>query len=116
MDKETGEKLLVNGKEITAKTTFIAETKNGSVDVTFIFDATGLHGKEIVVFEDLYRENVLLATHADINDEGQTVKIKNPEIGTSVEKIKRKSNMHIYAVMDDDLNLIDERGNIYKVK
>lgn len=82
MDKETGEKLLVNGKEITAKTTFIAETKNGSVDVTFIFDATGLHGKEIVMFEDLYRENVLLATHADINDEGQTVKIKNPEIGT----------------------------------
>lgn len=82
MDKKTGEKLLVNGKEITAETTFIAETKNGSVDVTFIFDATGLHGKGIVVFEDLYRENALLATHADINDEGQTVKIKNPEIGT----------------------------------
>ena len=82
MDKETGEKLLVDGKEITAETVFVPETKNGSVDVTFIFDATGLHGKEIVVFEDLYRKNVLLATHADINDEGQTVKIKNPEIGT----------------------------------
>ena len=82
MDKETGEKLLVDGKEITAETVFVPETKNGSVAVTFIFDATGLHGKEIVVFEDLYRENVLLATHADINDEGQTVKIKNPEIGT----------------------------------
>ena len=82
MNKETGEKLLVDGKEVTAETTFIAEAKNGSVDVTFIFDATGLHGKEVVVFEDLYRENVLLATHADINDEGQTVKIKNPEIGT----------------------------------
>ena len=82
MDKGTGEKLLVDGKEITAETVFVPETKNGSVDVTFIFDATGLHGKEIVVFEDLYRENVLLATHADINDEGQTVKIKNPEIGT----------------------------------
>lgn len=82
MDKETGEKLLVDSKEITAETVFVPETKNGSVDVTFIFDATGLHGKEIVVFEDLYRANVLLATHADINDEGQTVKIKNPEIGT----------------------------------
>lgn len=82
MDKETGEKLLVDGKEITAETVFVPETKNGSVDVTFIFDATGLHGKEIVVFEDLYRENVLLATHADIDDEGQTIKIKNPEIGT----------------------------------
>ena len=82
MDKETGEKLLVDSKEITAETVFVPETKNGSVDVTFIFDATGLHGKEIVVFEDLYRENVLLATHTDINDERQTVKIKNPEIGT----------------------------------
>ena len=82
MDKETGEKLLVDGKGITAETVFVPETKNGSVDVTFIFNATGLHGKEIVVFEDLYRENMLLATHADINDEGQTVKIKNPEIGT----------------------------------
>ena len=82
MDKETGEKLLVDSKEITAETVFVPETKNGSVDVTFIFDATGLHGKEVVVFEDLYRENVLLATHTDINDEGQTVKIKNPEIGT----------------------------------
>ena len=82
MDKETSEKLLVDGKGITAETVFVPETKNGSVDVTFIFDATGLHGKEIVVFEDLYRENVLLATHADINDEGQTIKVKNPEIGT----------------------------------
>ena len=44
MDKETGEKLLVDGKEITAETVFVPETKNGSVDVTFIFDATGLHG------------------------------------------------------------------------
>ena len=90
MDKETGEKLLVDGKEITAETVFVPETKNGSVDVTFIFDATGLHGKGIVVFEDLYRENVLLATHADINDEGQTVKIKNPEIGTKATADSKK--------------------------
>ena len=83
MDKETGEKLLVDGKEITAETVFVPETKNGSVDVTFVFDATGLHGKEIVVFEDLYRENVLLATHADISDEGQTVRIRNPKIHTT---------------------------------
>ena len=82
MDKLTGKELLINGKKVTSEATFIAEKASGSVDVTFIFDATGLHGKEIVVFEDLYRENVLLATHADINDEGQTVKIKNPEIGT----------------------------------
>ena len=83
MNKETGEKLLVDGKEVTAETTFIAEAKNGSVDVTFIFDATGLHGKEIVVFEDLYRENIKVAAHADITDDDQTIKVKTPEIGTT---------------------------------
>ena len=83
MDKLTGEKLLVNGKEITAETVFVPETKNGSVDVTFIFDATGLHGKEIVVFEDLYRENIKVAAHADITDDDQTIKVKTPEIGTT---------------------------------
>ena len=82
MDKSNGKELLINGEKVTAEATFIATETSGSVDVTFTFNATGLHGKEIVAFEDLYRENVLLATHADINDEGQTVKIKNPEIGT----------------------------------
>lgn len=83
MDKLTGEKLLVNGQEIIAETTFIAEAKNGSVDVTFVFDATGLHGKEIVVFEDLYRENIKVAAHADITDDDQMIKVKTPEIGTT---------------------------------
>ena len=82
MDKSNGKELLINGEKVTAEATFIATEASGSVDVTFTFNATGLHGKEIVAFEDLYRENVLLATHADINDEGQTVKIKNPETGT----------------------------------
>lgn len=90
MDKENGEKLLVNGKEIIAKTTFVPETKNGSVEVTFEFDATGLHGKEIVVFENLYRENVLLAAHTDIDDEGQTVKVKSPKIGTEATADSKK--------------------------
>lgn len=83
MDKETGEKLLVDSKEITAETVFVPETKNGSVDVTFIFDATGLHGKEVVVFENLYRENIKVAAHADITDDDQTIKVKTPEIGTT---------------------------------
>ena len=82
MDKLIGEKLLVNGQEIIAETTFIADAKNGSVDVTFVFDATGLHGKKIVVFEDLYRENIKVAAHADITDDDQTIKVKTPEIGT----------------------------------
>ncbi len=52
MDKETSEKPFVDGKEITAETGICAGNQNGSVDVTFIFDATG-SAAEIVVFEDL---------------------------------------------------------------
>lgn len=116
MDKETGEKLLVDSKEITAETVFVPETKNGSVDVTFIFDATGLHGKEIVVFEDLYRENVLLATHADINDEGQTVKIKNPEIGTKATADGKKEITADKITITDVVNYKDlTPGKEYKL-
>lgn len=116
MDKETGEKLLVDGKEITAETVFVPETKNGSVDVTFIFDATGLHGKEIVVFEDLYRENVLLATHADINDEGQTVKIKNPEIGTKATADGKKEITADKIMITDVVSYTDlTPGKEYKL-
>lgn len=34
--------------------------------------------KDVVVFETLYRDNVEIAVHADINDDGQTVKINVP--------------------------------------
>ena len=47
--------------------------------VTFTFDAGGLKkAAEIVVFESLYREDVEIAVHADIDDDGQTVTITPP--------------------------------------
>ncbi len=83
MDKATGKAFLdADGKEIKAETTFTPTQPTGTVTVEFVFNATGLHGKEVVAFETLYYEGIELATHAEINDEGQTVKIKNPEIGT----------------------------------
>ena len=71
MDKSNGKELLINGEKVTAEATFVATEASGSVDVTFIFDATGLHGKGIVVFEDLYRENALLATHVTSTTKGR---------------------------------------------
>ena len=48
MNKATGEAMLDDsGKEITAETTFVAETPNGSVDVTFVFSSVTLAGKTI---------------------------------------------------------------------
>ena len=83
MDKATGKAFLdADGKEIKAETTFTPTQPTGTVTVEFVFNATGLHGKEVVAFETLYYEGIELATHAEINDEGQTVELKNPQINT----------------------------------
>ena len=75
MDKSAGRPLVINGKEITAEKKFIAKEKSGFEELTFTFDGTGLGGKTIVVFEDVYEDGKLIGTHSDINDEGQSIKI-----------------------------------------
>ena len=83
MDKTTGEPLLIDEKEIRSETTFTPEEPSGKVIVSFEFDARYIKkDTDIVVFESLYSEDKQLATHADIEDEGQTVTVKIPEIGT----------------------------------
>lgn len=73
MDKETGKALQVNGKNVTTQTTFKADKVDGTVDMTFTFDSSALAGKTTVVFEDLIHNNVTVATHSDLKDDGQTV-------------------------------------------
>nr|WP_244323390.1 VaFE repeat-containing surface-anchored protein [Enterococcus gallinarum] len=82
MDKATEKPVLVDGKEVTSTLTFVAETTDGTVNLDFILDTRTLRGKEVVVFEDLFREGVLLSSHADITDNDQTIKISNPTITT----------------------------------
>ncbi|SEB22604.1 VaFE repeat-containing surface-anchored protein [Bacillus nitratireducens] len=76
MDKATNKPLLVDGKEVTAESKFTAKEKNGSITLDFTFNASELQGKEVVVFEELYQADVLVAIHSDIEDLGQTVKFK----------------------------------------
>ena len=83
MDKATGKELLIDGKKITSEVTFIPEEPTGEVIVSFEFDARYIKEEiNIVVFESLYSKDKELAVHADIEDEGQTVTVKIPEIGT----------------------------------
>ena len=82
VDKVTGEVITdAEGNEITASETFIAEEKDGSIDITFKFDTSALAGKSLVAFESLTAEGKEVAVHADLTDEGQTVRI--PEIHTT---------------------------------
>ncbi len=83
MDKSTGKPFEIDGKPVTSELTFIPEKSSGKVTVSFTFDSSVIkETTDLVVFETLYRDNVDIAVHADIDDEGQTVKINVPEIKT----------------------------------
>ncbi len=68
---------------VRSEIVFTPESPNGSVVVSFEFDAKYIKADtDIVVFENLYQEGRELAVHADIEDESQTVTVRVPEIGT----------------------------------
>ena len=83
MDKSTCEPLLVDGQQVTAELEFTPDSADGTVELTYTFDASALAGKAVVVFEDLYRGDSLVASHANLEDEGQTISFGQPEIGTT---------------------------------
>ena len=67
MNQETGKKVLdADGQEVTASSSFTAETKDGTVDITFKFDGSKLAGKTVVAFENVYYKDKLYASHADL--------------------------------------------------
>lgn len=83
MDKSTEKELLIDGKKITSEVKLIPEEPTGEVIVSFELDARYIkENTDIVVFESLYSKDKELAVHADIEDEGQAVTVKIPEIGT----------------------------------
>ena len=81
MVKETGEPLLIDGKEVTAEKTFVAEEADGSIILEFTFDSSALAGKKIVAFEDITYEGISIGSHEDLTDDDQT--ISYPEIHTT---------------------------------
>lgn len=105
MDKATGEPLLIDGEEVRSEATFVPETPSGEVTVSFTFDAKQIKtDTDIVVFENLYKDGIELAVHADIEDDGQTVTVHVPEIGTQAtaegkKEIKAKGKITIEDVV-----------------
>ena len=75
MDKATGEPLLIDGKTIEKTIEVAPKDECEKVDMEFVFDGTGLGGRELVVFEKLYYDNELIVSHEDIDDEAQTVEM-----------------------------------------
>ena len=94
MLKEENEELLINGKRVENDYTFVADEEAMKVEIAYTFNASALGGKNLVTFEELYdlsnpEEPVKVAEHKDIEDDGQTVTIKEvPETPTPEEPEK----------------------------
>ena len=81
MLKEENAELIIDGKRIENDYTFIADKESMKVEIAFTFDASSLGGKQLVTFEELYDvsnpdEPKKVTEHKDIEDDGQTVTIK----------------------------------------
>lgn len=97
MVKEENAELLIDGKRVENDYTFIADKENMTIEIAFTFDASTLGGKQLVTFEELYDlsnpdEPKKVAEHKDIEDDGQTVTIKEipeePEVPEKPEEPK----------------------------
>ena len=94
MVKEENAELIIDGKRVEKDYTFIADKENMTVEIAFTFDASTLGGKQLVTFEELYDlsnpdEPKKVAEHKDIEDDGQTVTIKEiPEVPEKPEEPK----------------------------
>lgn len=89
MDKQTGKELTVGGKAIEADLTFTPTDTNGIIDIELgPFDASELGSHTLVVFEELTRaievdgklNDTTVAVHKDIEDEKQSVSVKEKPI------------------------------------
>ena len=117
VDKSNGAPVIANGNNVTAEAEFIAKEATGKVDVVFTFDASLLAGRTIVMFEDVYYDNNLIATHADITDEAQTLYV--PKIGTTAIDGERKDHS---STADSSVTIVDSvayqnlvQGQTYRV-
>ena len=107
--------------------TIDAETgaASGTITVEFTFDASKYAGKYLVAFETLTYKGIEIAVHADITDEGQTVKVplllhvKIAKMdGKNVKYTLKNAEITIYrALLDaEGKPTVDESGNvIYEV-
>ncbi|EGT4016652.1 TPA: SrtB-anchored collagen-binding adhesin [Clostridioides difficile] len=94
MLKDENAELIINDKRVENDYIFTADSETMEVKIAFTFDASSLGGKQLVTFEELYDlsnpdEPIKVTEHKDIEDDGQTVTIKEaPETPTPEEPEK----------------------------
>ena len=93
---------------LSAITTFTAVEESQDVVFRYIIDSTYYAGKSVVVVEDLYYDDELIATHRDLTDTDQTLTYKSEGSlkvtkvdSTTGEVVKDSATFNLYKVNDD---------------
>ncbi len=116
MDKATKQPIKdENGNEITASKTFTATSKSGSVDLEYTYNSLNRQGKATVVFEDMYHNDKLVATHSDITDINQTIDYPNIHTKADVKQIGKLKDGNI-TIVDKVFYKNLTIGKVYTVK
>ena len=101
MLKDENAELIINDKRVENDYIFTADSETMEAKIEFTFDASSLGGKQLVTFEELYDlsnpdEPIKVTEHKDIEDDGQTVTIKEvPETPTPEESEKSTTQIHL---------------------
>lgn len=89
VDKTTGKIVQDdNGNDIVKTTEWEPEATQGSIDVEIPVTRKKLAGRTLVVFEEIYLGDAMIACHKDINDANQTIKVKGYRDCTVIKRIK----------------------------
>ncbi len=91
--KDEGELKDKDGKPVTTTVKFTPEKADGTVEVPYTVDTTGLEEKSIVAFESLQKDGKEIATHADITDSGQTIHVKKTPTPPTTPTTKTSKNV-----------------------
>ena len=127
MVKSENTQLFIDDEPVESDYTFTAKKSEMEVEVSYTFNASALGGKDLVTFEELYDlsnpdEPIKVAEHKDIEDDGQTVSIKERIITvhtTATDKVTGEKMI----VAGKDVAIIDtvtldglEKGTKYQLK
>lgn len=92
------------GSDVVVEKTFTPSAASGTEPMTFTFDNDNRNIGGVVVFEELYdAEGILVATHEDIFDEGQTVVY--PSVSTVARDAVTSTHQGVYTA--DKATIID---------
>ena len=106
MLKDENAELILDGQRVENTYAFTAEKEEMEIKMEFTFDGSGLAGRNLVTFEELYDMTdpevpKLVAEHKEIEDEGQTVLIT-----------ERIINLHTTAADPDGNKELEAGGEI----